>query len=133
MKFKTKILVVSTNTIVCKNIMSVLESEKYIVDTALSRDEALLKETEDQYSIMIVDLTLLGICGIELLKDVRKKNSNILIITITGCPSINAAAQLIELGAFDFIIKPFTPQELQDMIARALRETQNKKIWFCRK
>ncbi len=120
MKFKAKILVVDDDVPVCKSIQSALEESGFVVETALSGESALQKEAADKFSVMIVDLMMPGINGLDLLEAVKKRTPDITIIMITGYPSIKTAVESIKLGAFDFIPKPFTPKELVGMVNRAL-------------
>lgn len=118
---KEKILIVDDDVTVCKSIANALATEAYTVDTALSGKEAINKEKEIKYDVIIVDLMMPGINGIELLKEVKSKRPEIMVIMITGYPSIKTAVQSTKLGAFDYIPKPFTPNELRSLVSRALR------------
>ena len=120
MKYKAKVLVVDDDIPVWKSITNILEKEGYIVDTALSGEEALDKNKINEYAVMIIDLMMPGMNGIELLEKVKRKSPDITVIMITGYPSIKTAVQSIKAGAFDFIPKPFTPKELMAMVSRAL-------------
>lgn len=115
-----KILVVDDELPVCKSMASVLENQGYFVDTAFSGEEALKKDEEIKPDIIIADLMMPGMSGMDLLKTVREKRPEIIIIMVTGYPSIKSAVQAIKLGAFDYISKPFTPNELRSLVSRAL-------------
>jgi len=117
---KARILVVDDELPVCKSISSALTTEQYAVDMALSAEEALRKEAETPYDIIITDLMMPGLSGMDLLKRLREKKPDLRIVMITGYPSIKSAVLSIKLGAFDYIPKPFTPSELRSLIARAL-------------
>jgi len=122
MKYKANILVVDDDIPVCKSISSALKAEGHIVDMAYSGEEALKKEPEKKYAVMVIDLMMPGLDGIELIEKVKKRNSDITLIMITGYPSIKKAVQSIKLGAFDFLPKPFTPDELLSIVSRALEK-----------
>ena len=115
-----KILVVDDELPVCKSIASALASEEYLVDTALSGEEALEMQTKKHYDAIIIDLMMPGISGLELLKNVKKNRPDILMIMITGYPSIRTAVESIKMGAFDYLPKPFTPNEIRSVVSRAL-------------
>ena len=117
---KVTILVVDDELPVCKSISSALTTEQYTVDMALSAEEALRKEEESQYDVIVTDLMMPGLSGMDLLKRLKEKRSDARIIMITGYPSIKSAVLSIKLGAFDYIPKPFTPSELRALVARAL-------------
>ena len=120
MEQKVKILVVDDELPVCKSICSALEDDAYTIDMALSGEEALAKEQDDAHDIIITDLMMPGLSGMDLLNTLKKKKPAIKIIMVTGYPSIKSAVQSIKLGAFDYIPKPFTPNELRSLVKRAL-------------
>jgi len=120
MIYKANILVVDDDTTVCKSIANVLENEGYTVDMAFSGEEALETVIKNKYAVVLLDLMLPGISGIEVLQQIKKQNPNITTIMITGYPSIKTAVESIKLSAFDYLPKPFTPDELCGLVARAL-------------
>jgi CheY-like chemotaxis protein/glycine cleavage system H lipoate-binding protein len=130
MEDKVKILVVDDELPVCRSISSALEAEDYVIDTTLSGEEALKKEEENRYDVMLVDLMMPGMSGMDLLKAVREKRPDIVVIMITGYPTMETAVQSVMLGAFDYIPKPFTPEELRSIVSRALerRRLYERKI-----
>ena len=120
MKYKANILVVDDEPSVCKSIASALESEGYVVDTVLSEEEALAKESETKYAVVIVDLMLPGMGGLGLLTRLKERDPNTTVIMVTGFPSVKTAVQSIKFGAFDYIPKPFTPDELRRLVESAV-------------
>lgn len=124
MEDKAKILVVDDEISVCKSIASALEPEQYIVDMALSGEEALKKEAKSKYDVIVTDLMMPGISGMDLLREIKKKGSSAKVIMITGYPSIKSAVEAIKLGAFDYIPKPFTPNDLRSLVSRALESSR---------
>lgn len=127
MEEKSKILVVDDEISVCKSIVNALESEQYIVDMALSGEEALKKEAKSKYDVIVTDLMMPGISGMNLLREIKKKGSIAKVIMITGYPSIKSAVEAIKLGAFDYIPKPFTPNDLRSMVSRALESSRYRE------
>lgn len=120
MERKSKILVVDDELPVCRSISKVLEPEGYVVDTALSGEEALKKEEENGYDMMLVDLMMPGMSGMELIRAVKEERPDMVMIMITGYPTMKTAVESVKLGAFDYIPKPFTPDELRSVVLRAL-------------
>lgn len=115
------ILVVDDEQIVLDSIKKHLKSESECrvytapdVHTALS----ILKTIDIQ--IVLTDLMMPEIDGLELLKMLRDKMESIIAIMITGYATINTALQAQQLGAFDYIAKPFTREELKKVIRRAI-------------
>jgi DNA-binding response OmpR family regulator len=113
------ILVVDDELPVCRSVSAALE-EEYSVDTALSAEEALRKGRESNYDVVITDLMMPGLSGMDLLKELAKSRPAVKVIMITGYPSIKSAVESIRQGAFDYIPKPFTPGDLRSIVARAL-------------
>ena len=120
MSEKFKILVVDDELPVCKSIASALVGDEYSVDTALSGEEALEYQEKKHYDAIIADLMMPGISGLELLKKVKINSPDTMMIMITGYPSIRTAVEAIKIGAFDYLPKPFTPNDLRSIISRAL-------------
>ncbi|MBU1355723.1 MAG: response regulator [Candidatus Edwardsbacteria bacterium] len=122
---KLKILVVDDELPVCKSIASVLENRNSLVETALSGEEALKKDLKQRYDLIITDLMMPGISGLEVLATIKKRRARAAVIMITGFPSIKTAVESIKSGAFDYLPKPFTPQDLRNIVqrVRASRKT----------
>ncbi len=116
-----KVLVVDDEAPVCRSVTKILAKENCQVDSALSAEEALKKMEAEQYDVVITDLMMPKISGMELLKIIREKHPEISVIMITGYATIKTSVQAMKLGAFDYIPKPFTPEELRSVTARAIR------------
>ena len=114
-----RVLVVDDELPVCKSVARAISGE-YEVDTALSAEEALLKQAESEYDVIVTDLMMPGQSGMDLLKALSEKGSTTKVVMITGYPSVKSAVMSIKLGAFDFIPKPFTPNEIKNLVKRAL-------------
>jgi len=87
---------------------------------ALSGEEALTKETERPYEVMIVDLMMPGLSGMDLLKMLKARNPKARVIMVTGYPTMKNTLQAMQLGAMDFLPKPFLPATLRSLVAAAL-------------
>jgi two-component system phosphate regulon sensor histidine kinase PhoR len=117
---KHRILVVDDEPTVCKSIRQVLVREDCDVDTALSGEEALRKDAERPYDVMIVDLMMPGLSGMDLLKSLKARNPKARIIMVTGYPTMRNTLQAMQFGAMDFLPKPFLPTTLRNLVAKAL-------------
>jgi len=117
---KTRILVVDDEPAVCKSIRQVLVRDDCDVDMALSGEEALGKEAGQPYDVMIIDLMMPGINGLDLLKQLKSRNPAARIIMVTGYPTMKNTLQAMQLGAMDFLPKPFLPATLRSLVAKAL-------------
>jgi DNA-binding response OmpR family regulator len=115
-----RILVVDDEVPVCKSVSNALVTEGYSIDTALSAEEALRRAKESHYEVVITDLMMPGLSGMDLLRTVAETMPDTKVIMITGYPSIKSAVEATKLGAFDYIPKPFTPNELRSLVSRAL-------------
>ena len=122
-----KILVVDDEITVCKSIRNAILSDEYTVDTALSGEEALKKDQEEGYDLVITDLMMPGISGLDLLKTLRQTRPEVNVIMVTGYPTIKTAVQAIKIGAFDYIPKPFTPDQLRSLVSRAFKKIESEE------
>lgn len=126
MERKAKILVVDDEPAVCKSCYSILTREGWEVDTVLSAEEALKNMKEKEYDVVVTDMMMPKISGMDLLKTIKQKTPELSVIMITGYATIKTAVMAIKLGAFDYIPKPFTPEELSSVTARAI---ERKKLF----
>jgi DNA-binding NtrC family response regulator len=117
---KHRILVVDDELTVCKSIRQVLVGCEYDVDMAQSGEEALSKEAERPYDVMIVDLMMPGLSGLDLLRMLKARNPKARVIMVTGYPTMRNTLQAMQLGAIDFLPKPFLPTTLRNLVAAAL-------------
>jgi DNA-binding NtrC family response regulator len=121
---KKRILVVDDEITVCKSIRQALLNDEYEVDMALSGEEALKKEDDKKYDVVVADLMMPGLSGIDLLRALKAKNSAAKVIMITGYPTMKTTVQSMQIGAFDYLPKPFLPTELRSLVARALQASE---------
>jgi len=124
---KKAILVVDDEITVCKSIRKALVSEAYDIDVAISGEEALRMEEKKKYDVMIVDLMMPGISGLDLLKSLKAKNPSVQVIMVTGYPTMKNTLQAMQIGAFDFLPKPFLPADIRNLVIRALAVADEKK------
>jgi len=120
MDSKIKILIVDDEQIVLDSIRKHLRSElEYESFTALNVESALSIMDSQNIDIVLTDLMMPEIDGLEFLKLLQQKNKFIIAIMITGYATINTALQAQQLGAFDYLAKPFTRDELLKVVKRA--------------
>jgi CheY-like chemotaxis protein/glycine cleavage system H lipoate-binding protein len=124
-KNKRKILVVDDEITVCKSISKAIVTAECEVDMALSGEEALKKDEEKEYDLIITDLMMPGISGMDLLKSLKETREEVIVIMVTGYPTIKTAVQSIKIGAFDYIPKPFTPDQLRSLVSRAFKKKES--------
>jgi DNA-binding NtrC family response regulator len=116
------ILVVDDEMIVCESCKRILEEDGYEVETALSGKEAFEKMRQHPFDIVITDLKMPGIDGMEVLKTFRKEYPDTIVIMITGFSTVETAVEAMKLGAFDYIPKPFTPDEVSIVVKKAVEK-----------
>jgi len=117
---KKRILVVDDEATVCRSIRQALLCEEYDIDIALSGEEALRMDENKDYEVMVVDLMMPGLNGLDLLRSIKAKNSSARIIMVTGYPTMKNTLQAMQIGAFDFLPKPFLPSDLRKIVVKAL-------------
>lgn len=124
---KHRILVVDDEITVCKSIRRALLREDCEVVMALNGEEALRLEAEAPFDVMIIDLMMPGLGGMDLLKMLRAQNPKARIIMVTGYPTVRNTLQAMQLGAMDFLPKPFLPATLRHLVDTALESEDEPK------
>ena len=115
-------LIVEDEATLSESLQRVLSKDGYEVD-AVSSAEAALKNIETiSYDLLITDITLPGVDGIELLRRVREKIPDQIIIIMTAYASIETAVGALRGGAYDYVIKPIIHEEIKRIVRNALRE-----------
>lgn len=128
---KTKLLIIDDEDIVLKSCLRILKNEDYAIDTAYSGEEGLKKTDEKEYDIVITDLKMPGIGGMEVLATLRRNKPDLTVIIFTGYATVENAREALKMGAFDYIPKPFTNEELRSVVENAVKaraESSNAKM-----
>ena len=123
----TRVLVVDDEDVVCKSCRAILKEEGCEVETAYSGAEALHVMSGQEFDVVITDLKMPGMNGIELLTEIKHRTPSTAVILITGYSTIPTAIEAIKCGAFDYIPKPFTPDKLAVTVANALERRVLRK------
>ncbi len=119
-----RILVVDDEEIVIRSCLRILEGNGYEIDVAHDGHDALRKVESNTYDVMILDIMMPNLGGMEVLRRVKETHPDIDVIMITGLSQIDTAVQAMKLGAFDYISKPFEPDELKLVVQRARERRQ---------
>lgn len=122
MDIPTQILVVDDEEVMRDSCRQILSALKYDVKVSESGNEALDLMKSEFFDIVILDLKMPGIGGMEVLKRIRKDNSDTIVIVITGHATIDSAVEAMKNGAYDFVAKPFTPDRLRAIVNRAIEK-----------
>ena len=104
-----KILVVDDEEIILLSCERVLTEEGYEVQTRLRAEEALALLAEEPIDLILVDLKMPGMDGLEFLRAVKQAYPSISVIMITGYSTVESAVEAMKAGAIDYLPKPFTP------------------------
>jgi len=119
MENKIRILIVDDEQIVLDSIAKHLRKEPYEIKGVLSAQEGLDLVRNNGIDIVLTDLMMPEIDGLELMKMVKDIQPKMPVVMITGYATINTALQATQLGAFDYIAKPFSKKELLAVVHRA--------------
>jgi DNA-binding NtrC family response regulator len=113
------VLIVDDDEAIRDNLFELL-SETYICQTAETAEQALARLQTDTYDVVLTDISMPGLSGLELLGHVRQKFPNTPVIIISGISDQEHAQGLIKLGAFDFFLKPFSLEVVEQSVTRAI-------------
>lgn len=119
MKEKLDVLLVDDEVIVGQRLKPALTKIGCNVETFEDSKEALKRIDEKAFDIVVTDIMMADVNGIELLEYVQKKSARTKVIMITGYATEALAREAMDKGAFDIIAKPFRPGDLRNMIAKA--------------
>ena len=107
-----------------KNIRLTLAQALEVLDlertTAINGEEALARLREKDFGLILLDLKMPGMDGMEVLRRVRETRPDIKVIIITAYGTIESAVEAMKLGAVDFVQKPFAPKEIRELVTRVL-------------
>jgi len=119
-----KIIVIDDEAIMRDGSSRILAKEDMEVVTAENGEAGLekVKEAPDSFDVMLLDLMMPGMSGMEVLEQVREIAPSLLVIVVTGYATVDTAVEAMKKGAYDFIPKPFTPDQLRIVVHRALEK-----------
>ena len=115
-----RILVVDDEEIVIKSYLRILGGGDYQVEAAHGGREALRKVEENPYDVIILDIMMPDMDGLEVLRRIKETHPDLDVIMVTGLPQNATVVEAKKLGASDYISKPFEPDELKLIVQRAL-------------
>lgn len=124
---KKRVLVVDDDKVLLKSFKEVLESEGYLVDTAMTGREAIEKSEANFYNLTLIDIRLADMEGTELLARIRETTPKMVKIMITGYPSLESAKDSVNKGADGYLLKPVDMTELLNMIRDRLSKQEEAK------
>ncbi|MBN2310008.1 MAG: response regulator [Candidatus Hydrogenedentes bacterium] len=114
------VLVVDDEKNIRLTLAQALEPMDLRVETAVNGEEALQKVRQQEFHLMLLDLKMPGVDGMEVLRALCQLRPEIRIIIITAYGTVENAVEAMKLGAVDFVQKPFSPKEIRDLVSRVL-------------
>jgi DNA-binding NtrC family response regulator len=117
---KSRILVVDDEDIVLKSCVRALADADHEVETVDNGAAALERIGEGRYDVVVLDIMMPGVGGLEVLQRAKEAHPDVEIIMVTGLSQIDTAVKSMKLGAFDYVPKPFDPDELKLTVERAI-------------
>jgi DNA-binding NtrC family response regulator len=114
------VMILDDEAIVCERLRSTLEKGHLDIETFTNPQEAIKRFSEKKFQLLITDLKMKELDGIEILKRVKQVSPETLVIIITGFATVEKAKEALKIGAYDFIAKPFKLSQLRDLVVKAL-------------
>ena len=125
MKYKYKILIVDQDEEVISTLRKRLEQDGYKVETAQSAIEAFEKIKSDKYHIVLIDIAMPKIDGVQLLREIKKYDPMTQIIMMTEHSTMDKILSSLEYGANDYVYKPFKSEEyIMDVIGYSVQKLE---------
>lgn len=117
-----RILIVDDNTTFLDTMRNILTLDQHKISTATSAEEALELILEKNFDLLLTDLKMGELSGIDLIREIRKRGINLISIVITGYGSIDSAVEAMKTGAYDYLLKPFEISPLREKIHEVQKE-----------
>lgn len=124
MKTPARILLIEDDTNIAGGLQKVLEREGYQVTAMTRGDEGLARGLAEAFEVIITDLKLPGLDGLQLVRELHQAKPKLPIVLITAHGTTETAIEATKWGAFDYILKPFEVDELLDVISKALETSR---------
>jgi len=121
-KERTRILIVDDEEIVRESLSAWLEKDGYTLATAPDGETALDRIRKERWSILLVDLKMPGIDGLQVLEEARKVLPEAAAVIMTAYATVDSAVAAMKIGAYDYLVKPFDPEELSLMIQKIVTQ-----------
>jgi two-component system, NtrC family, response regulator AtoC len=119
---RTRILVVDDEEIVRESLAGWLEKDGYLVATAPDGAAALERVRAEPWSIAIVDLKMPGVDGMQVLEQAKRAQADLAVVIMTAYATVDTAVTAMKLGAYDYLVKPFDPEELSLMMQKIVSQ-----------
>ena len=120
-------LVIDDEPVVLKSYSRILRGGGMEVECAASGGYGLELAAKNRFDVMLLDLKIPDVDGMEILRQVKQVRPGAVVVMVTGYPSVDTAVEAMKLGACDYVVKPFSPKELREVVARALGPQKRQK------
>lgn len=115
-----KIIIVEDEDTLCESLKRVFIRNGYDVDISGSAESAIELLKTKTYDVIITDIVLPGISGIDLLKEYKKQKPEQIVIIMTAYANLETAIEALRAGAYDYLTKPFTHEEILGVVRNAI-------------
>ena len=122
---KKKILIVDDDKTILTSFSEILQSKGYSIETAESGTEAISKTDKDYFNLVLLDIKLPDMEGIDLLNSIRETNPRMMKIVVSGYASLENSVAALNRGADAYLIKPVDPEELVRIVGEKLKKQEN--------
>ena len=122
-----KVLILDDDKVVLDSCRDILEGTELEVITTTSVEDCFNITGTGEMDLFITDIMMPELNGVEVVKRLRKNNPHLTVMVITGYPSMDTARKFMKLGAYDYIPKPFTPEEFREAVFDAIGKKDPKK------
>jgi DNA-binding NtrC family response regulator len=119
---RTRILVVDDEEIVRESLGGWLEKDGYTITCCPDGPSAIVKIKEERWSIMIVDLKMPGMDGLQVLEEAKRLQPELAVVIMTAYATVDTAVAAMKAGAYDYLVKPFDPEELSLMMQKIVSQ-----------
>ena len=119
-----RVLVVDDNASLLRFLVSAFSANGCVVSQAAAAEQALSVIAAEAFDLVVSDIKMPGLSGLDLLRAVKARQPGTPVVLITGNPSINSAVFGLRHGAYDYLPKPFSIREIQDLLQRVRADRQ---------
>lgn len=126
--YRPHVLLMEDEMNVAKGLEMVMREEGYEVDLADTGQGALDKFRASEFDLLVADLRLPDMDGMDVVQHVREKRPKTNVVIITGYPSVSSAVQAVRMGVSDYLRKPFTEDEFKTAVKSALKEKEKESM-----
>jgi len=122
-----RVLVIDDEPPICRSVEKILAKVDVYTRSALNGYAALTLMETESFDVVITDLKMSSMGGLEVLRRIQEGNPDAVVVVMTGYASVASAVEVMKSGAFDYLPKPFTPEELRAVVRQALQESVRRK------